>query len=187
MNYKNKLSQGFTLIELLIVIAILGVLAASLLAFIDPFEQFARARDTGRKTAVEALGKALNSKFITMGGVDWLTPGAAGTWMTDLQTAGELKALPADGTTASTSCTGPATVFNFQAGYCYKKSSAAGGNAIVYTLAESKSEKGKCTTLAAGAVAWIIWSSQDSGKTGITCTTSVSVQPAAPGTAIIFY
>ena len=38
--------KGFTLIELLVVIGILGILAASLVATIDPFEQLKKANDT---------------------------------------------------------------------------------------------------------------------------------------------
>ena len=48
------MKKGFTLIELLIVIAVLGILAAGILATIDPFEQFRKARDTNaRNTVVE--------------------------------------------------------------------------------------------------------------------------------------
>jgi len=48
------MKKGFTLIELLIVIAVLGILAAGILATIDPFEQFKKARDTNtRNTIVE--------------------------------------------------------------------------------------------------------------------------------------
>ena len=35
----NLIQKGFTLIELLVVIGILGILATSLIATIDPFEQ----------------------------------------------------------------------------------------------------------------------------------------------------
>jgi prepilin-type N-terminal cleavage/methylation domain-containing protein len=50
----KKFQKGFTLIELLIVIAVLGILAAGVLATIDPFEQFKKARDTNtRNTMVE--------------------------------------------------------------------------------------------------------------------------------------
>ncbi len=46
--------QGFTLIELLVVIGILGVLAAALIATIDPFEQLKKGNDSNVKnTAVE--------------------------------------------------------------------------------------------------------------------------------------
>jgi len=44
-----KQSKGFTLIELLVVIGILGVLAAALIATIDPFEQIRKAQDTNVK------------------------------------------------------------------------------------------------------------------------------------------
>lgn len=49
-------SKGFTLIELLVVIGILGILAASLVATIDPFEQLKKATDANVKnTLVEYL------------------------------------------------------------------------------------------------------------------------------------
>lgn len=41
--------KGFTLIELLIVIAILGIMAAALIATVDPFEQVRKAQDTTLK------------------------------------------------------------------------------------------------------------------------------------------
>ena len=50
----SKKSAGFTLIELLVVIGILGVLAAALVATIDPFEQLKKGNDSNVKnTAVE--------------------------------------------------------------------------------------------------------------------------------------
>lgn len=55
-NYFKSLraNVGFTLIELLVVIGILGVLAAALIATIDPFEQLKKAQDANIKnTAVE--------------------------------------------------------------------------------------------------------------------------------------
>jgi prepilin-type N-terminal cleavage/methylation domain-containing protein len=51
-----KKNSGFTLIELLVVIGILGVLAAALIATIDPFEQLKKANDSNIKNlAVEYL------------------------------------------------------------------------------------------------------------------------------------
>ncbi len=56
-NFKQKIKlngAGFTLIELLVVIGILGVLAAALVATIDPFEQLKKGNDSNVKnTAVE--------------------------------------------------------------------------------------------------------------------------------------
>jgi len=46
------MKKGFTLIELLIVIAVLGILAAGVLATIDPFEQFKKARDSNARNSV---------------------------------------------------------------------------------------------------------------------------------------
>lgn len=50
-----SLSKGFTLIELLIVIALLGALAAGLLAAIDPFEQLKKGTDTSVRGQAETL------------------------------------------------------------------------------------------------------------------------------------
>ncbi len=70
---KNK---GFTLMELLIVIGVLGILAAGLLAAIDPFEQLKKARDTNnRNAAIEFLG-ASQRFYTTHGYLPWFKPGA---------------------------------------------------------------------------------------------------------------
>lgn len=55
----RNVSSGFTLIELLVVIGILGILAAALIATIDPFEQLRKANDTtARTTSTEFLNAA---------------------------------------------------------------------------------------------------------------------------------
>ncbi len=52
--------MGFTLIELLVVIGILGVLAAALIATIDPFEQLKKAQDANVKnTTVEFVNASI--------------------------------------------------------------------------------------------------------------------------------
>jgi prepilin-type N-terminal cleavage/methylation domain-containing protein len=53
-NYLSSLKKnaGFTLIELLVVIGILGILAAALIATIDPFEQLKKATDANIKNAL---------------------------------------------------------------------------------------------------------------------------------------
>ena len=66
INYFKSLKQnaGFTLIELLVVIGILGVLAAALIATIDPFEQLKKAQDANVKnTAVEFV--TANIRYFT--------------------------------------------------------------------------------------------------------------------------
>ena len=61
-NYFKTLRKnaGFTLIELLVVIGILGVLAAALIATIDPFEQIKKAQDSNTKnTTVEFVNASI--------------------------------------------------------------------------------------------------------------------------------
>jgi len=50
---------GFTLIELLVVIGVLGILAAGLLAAIDPLEQLRKGRDTTNRNIAVELNSAL--------------------------------------------------------------------------------------------------------------------------------
>ena len=72
-SYFKKLRniKGFTLIELLVVIGILGILAAALIATIDPFEQLKKGRDTTtRNTALEYLN-ALTRYYATHGAFPW--------------------------------------------------------------------------------------------------------------------
>ncbi|HAI22352.1 TPA: hypothetical protein DCP77_01900 [Candidatus Collierbacteria bacterium] len=67
----NKTNKGFTLMELLIVIGVLGILAAGLLAAIDPFEQLKKARDTNnRSAAIEMLGSS-QRYYATHGYLPW--------------------------------------------------------------------------------------------------------------------
>lgn len=57
LTIKTSTQKGFTLIELLVVIGILGVLAAALIATLDPFEQLNRGQDTTMKNiATEFVG-----------------------------------------------------------------------------------------------------------------------------------
>lgn len=159
---KLRLLRGFTLIELLVVIAILGILASAVLVAINPLEQLARGRDAGRKTTVQQLGNSVQSYYTSQGAV---YPTVGLTWMSTVQTAGELKTLPSNpsGTGYSTGCNSSATLD--QNGYCYNSNTT---DAVVFTRAESKS-----STTSAGCnpntqTTWIVWSSAD-GKTGLAC------------------
>lgn len=75
-------NKGFTLMELLIVIGVLGILAAGLLAAIDPFEQLKKTRDTNnRSAAIELLG-ASQRYFATHGYLPWYKTTAPGVYDT---------------------------------------------------------------------------------------------------------
>ncbi len=67
----SKQSAGFTLIELLVVIGILGVLAAALVATIDPFEQLKKANDSKIKNIVVEFQNANVRYFTTHTSFPW--------------------------------------------------------------------------------------------------------------------
>lgn len=148
------------MIELLVVIAILGVLAGGVLVAINPLEQLARGRDAGRKTTIDALGKAVQSYYTVQSAV---YPTVDNAWMTTIQTTGELKTTPTNPAGVTQTC---AVGSGEQNGYCY---SANATEAVVYSRVESTSDKIKANggTLCA-TIAWIVWSSAE-GKTGLLC------------------
>jgi prepilin-type N-terminal cleavage/methylation domain-containing protein len=67
----SKKSAGFTLIELLVVIGILGILAAALVATIDPFEQLNKATDANVKNTVVEYINANIRYFTTHQAMPW--------------------------------------------------------------------------------------------------------------------
>ncbi len=72
-----KKNSGFTLIELLVVIGILGVLAAALVATIDPFEQIKKAADSNTKNTAVEFNDALLRYYATHNAFPWDTNGAS--------------------------------------------------------------------------------------------------------------
>lgn len=95
--------RGFTLIELLIVIAVLGILAAGILATIDPFEQFKKARDSNARNTVVELYNGFVRYNANHGNWPWnagggcntpvgVSIGSAGSCINHLIDDGELKA-----------------------------------------------------------------------------------------------
>jgi len=65
------MKKGFTLIELLIVIAVLGVLAAGLLATVDPLEQMKKARDSNTRNTVVELYNSIVRYNSNKGYMPW--------------------------------------------------------------------------------------------------------------------
>ncbi len=98
-------SWGFTLIELLVVLGILGILAAGLLAAIDPFEQLKKGRDTNMRNTVIELLNANTRYYATHGGLPWCPGGVCTIQNTVLlsadafwnATTGYIQLLIADG------------------------------------------------------------------------------------------
>lgn len=72
-SYLSKLrtNRGFTLIELLVVIGILGILAAALVATIDPFEQLKKADDSKIKNIVVEFQNSNVRYFTTHTSFPW--------------------------------------------------------------------------------------------------------------------
>lgn len=66
-----KVKEGFTLIELLVVIGILGILAAALVATIDPFEQLKKAQDTNTTNALVEWLNATTRYYTTHTAYMW--------------------------------------------------------------------------------------------------------------------
>lgn len=72
-----KRNKGFTLIELLVVIGILGILAAALIATIDPFEQLKKAQDANIKNLAVEYVNANIRYYTTHNRLPWATGGTA--------------------------------------------------------------------------------------------------------------
>lgn len=66
-------APGFTLIELLVVIGILGILAAALIATIDPVEQIKKGQDTTMKEASTEFLNANVRYFATHNALPWFS------------------------------------------------------------------------------------------------------------------
>lgn len=165
---KKIMNKGFTLIELLIVMAILGVLAVVVLVAINPAEQLARTRDSGRFSSITQIGHSIQSYYTTRSEYPTAT-----TWDTDLTTAGELTTIPAEVVAAD----GATCTSNPVEGWCYADDGASPVlEAIVYTPLESTSNNSKCP--AASPVAWMMYS-MALGKGGIVCTAAAATEPAA--------
>lgn len=171
-------NKGFTLVELLVVIAVLGVLAAGVLVAINPLEQLARGRDTGRSSAINEMGRGLATYATSNAAGDYPTQDA--TWITQLVTSNDIKTAPTNPTGGSSYTIGCNTSGVAQNGYCFLKGTVSSRpEAIIYARAESASlvTKAACTS---GQAAWIVYSTQ-AGRTGVMCTTNATTDPTVAG------
>jgi len=54
-----SVSRGFTLIEIILVLALIGIIATTVISLIDPAAQFKKTRDTQRKTDLRQIQAGL--------------------------------------------------------------------------------------------------------------------------------
>ncbi len=83
--------------ELLIVIGVLGILAAGLLAAIDPFEQLKKARDTNNRSATIELMSSFTRYYANHGAFPWNMTTTAATSCARTGSGGALDTLGALG------------------------------------------------------------------------------------------
>ena len=157
------LKKGFTLIELLIVMAIIGVLAVVVLVAINPVQQLARTRDTGRKSTIAQLGRALEAYYTAHNG---LYVAESATWIEGLTGSGEMSTVPSEiayGVAGATGCVG--TGGGVQNGWCYDATDVDGtGPVVAFAVLESQSELSKCAV----GTPYFVWSTED-GRGGLVC------------------
>lgn len=111
LSVQSKLQKGFTLIELLVVIGILGILAAALVATIDPFEQLRKGEDSRSQNTTVEFHNALIRYYTNHLAMPWEDAAGTGgdcdlsgatdiatpTTIEDLATAGCLDVLIGEG------------------------------------------------------------------------------------------
>jgi prepilin-type N-terminal cleavage/methylation domain-containing protein len=76
--HSNFSQKGFTLIELLVVLGILGILAAALLASINPVEQIKKAQDTSLKNVTTTFVSSTQQYYSTHNALPWSTVASGG-------------------------------------------------------------------------------------------------------------
>jgi prepilin-type N-terminal cleavage/methylation domain-containing protein len=144
----QKRMKGFTLIELLIVMAVLGVLAVVVLIAINPAEQLRRARDSGKISGVQQLGRAASAYFVAQGQY----PTAGGSWISDMVGTGDIASVPAS--PATTTFTPTCSAGNEENDWCYQTGTDTSGNeqASVYVELEADQYTNVCDPDTAFAV-----------------------------------
>jgi prepilin-type N-terminal cleavage/methylation domain-containing protein len=160
-------AKGFTLIELLVVIAVLVLLAAVVLVALDPLEQTARARDSGRISTVAQLGHAIQAYATATG--DY--PTVSTQWQQVLITEGEIKQAVA--VPRSTVNCGIAN--NMVNNICYVSNPSSQTDVVVWTVLESKNSKAKASPDTAPCAKTVIaMYTTIKGQAGVTCVDSAA-------------
>lgn len=175
-----QLKKGFTLIELIVVIAVIGVLAAVVIAAINPLEQLAKSEDAGRRSSVAQLAKAMDAYVANLG--TGLYPALSATWQnTYIGLAGtnDIKQviIQPTQTDACIPANGSAMA---NGGYCYSPIGIAPNttDAIIWVPAESDSERVKAGCLASetAIIAWVA----SLGRTGVGCQATAQIGNTVP-------
>jgi prepilin-type N-terminal cleavage/methylation domain-containing protein len=184
-NIRNQENKGFTLIELIIVIGVLGVLAAALLVAIDPLEQLARGRDSGRLSSVTQLGRAFQA--YAAGQNLSAFPAGSVTWQDTLVNSGDVKAAIIVNPDAKTHCEPAAALA--EGNICYKPltKTVANDDAAIWIGADSKSYRSKVPVASCAAAAFpVAIYIMSQGKAGVTCLTDNAVANQ-PTSATVLY
>jgi len=141
------LGRGFTLIELLVTIGVLAVVAAGVIAAIDPLDKMRQARDAGVQSDISSVATALNTYAASNGAF----PVAANWAALGTGLATELSAMPVAGT-----------------GYTYGGVTSA-TDAVVYGNLLSKKYTGTSTSKCPAVAAYWMWTKTSSGGSGDAC------------------
>ena len=171
------INKGFTLIELLIVIAILGTLAVVVLVAIDPVQQLAKTRDSGRFSGVGQLGRNIQAYSTNNAGE---LPTADAQWAQTLVDSGEITTLPS-GINYSAGSISNCTTNVVNDTWCYNAN--ANGQAIVFARLEANSNINKCPS-GLVASAWIAYLTT-AGRAGTLCTNGNEPAPSTSPSAFM--
>lgn len=173
----NNSQKGFTLIELLIVIAVLGVLATVLLVAINPLEQLARGRDSGRISDVSQLAHAVQAYATANADATFPVPVSGSNWQDVLKASGDIQNL-VTAPSSNTSVCAPASGSGYQEGnICYNVvGTGPGATFVVWTMLESYSNFTKANCTAGSQVSVAVYDSS-TGKAGVGCIASSTATP----------